>query len=109
MLTVKCAEALGCSVSRAKYQPHGQVWVTPPHGEQSMPSSFLYSPSSDPSQAFELLCWLASKGTVTVSFDWNNFRFSQLHDSEEQPCRTPAELRLALMRATVKVHEGRGK
>lgn len=109
MLTVKCAEALGYSMSRAGYQPYGQVWVTKLDDPQALPSAFLYAPASDPSQAFELLCWLAERGSISMCENRFTFVPHKPAPATYENCSTPAELRLALMRATVKVHEGRGK
>jgi hypothetical protein len=54
-ITRLCAEAMGYSISRSKYQPHTQVWVTPPHSEQSLPAAFLYAPLHDDAQAMALV------------------------------------------------------
>lgn len=67
-----------------------------------------YDPANDPHQAFELLCWLAERGTVEIRFCGGGMFFFWKYKepgSCNYPCSTPAELRLAIMRAVCKVKE----
>jgi hypothetical protein len=96
-LTRKCAEALGLAIG--------------------VGCPVKYDPSSDPAQAFELLCWLAERGETMIDFNYlketggeGGFVFTTGLDFRcELQCSTPTELRLAIMRAVCKVHEGMEK
>lgn len=109
-LAHKCAEALWLKPQWHAYMECWRVTTKayPIDGEP-------YRPEASDAQAFELLCWLAQRATVSIDMHPNIdgfFACLQIDPGvyfREQPISTPAELRLALMRATVKVHEGRGK
>lgn len=119
----KCAEALGWvhlgAIGTGKAKRSGDPkkpyclsgfndWWRNPEGDLVCGPCQGIPDFDEPAQAFELLCWLKCRGKITLTE--HHFWFSIPAEMDlEYDAQGPAELRLALMRATVKVHEGRGK
>ncbi len=61
-----------------------------------------YNPAENAAQAFELLCWLAERVPTQMMLRHNGYL---MVGKDDYPCSSTAELRLAIMRAVVKVKE----
>ncbi len=100
-LTKACAEAMGYKGGVLEHAA-GSIFYCPGPDQPGE-----YSPASDPAQAFELLCWLAERGVIYIGPKMFEF------DDRKDICEAfeyiiPADLRLAIMRAVMKVKENQG-